>query len=92
MTDNFLKLNEDKTELVFIGTRKQLKKCDGSVGNNITITGIDIEYSTSVHNLSFYFDKNLKGSSHVNSAVLLTVLSTVSLKSIISWVPHQPRF
>ena len=36
------------------------------MGNSVTIAGKDIECSTSLCNLSFYFDNNLKGSPFLN--------------------------
>ena len=65
MADNFLKLNEDKTEVSFSSTRQQLNRCKDYIGNRVTIAG-ENEYPISVHNLGFYFDNNVKGSSHVN--------------------------
>ena len=62
MTDTFHKLNEDKTQVVFIGTWQQLNKCKDYIGTGITIVVKGIKYSISVHNLSFYFDNNFKGS------------------------------
>ena len=78
MADNFLTLNEDKTEVVFIGTWQHPNNCKDYLGNSITIAGTVVEYSTLGFNLSFYFGNNLKESSNVNK------LYSTALKFIIS--------
>ena len=63
MTQNLLKLNEDKTEFIVFGTRQQLEKVDTiavKIGTE-TITPTDM-----VHNLGYFMDKHLKNSQHIN--------------------------
>ena len=60
---NFLKLNDEKTEYVIIGTYKNLQyvaDTDIAIGNE-TITASDF-----MRDLGFFFDKELKGTVHIN--------------------------
>ena len=57
MTQNFLKLNTDKTECILFGTRKQLAK----VGHINIKAGVEV-----VRNLGYMMDKLLKNASHIN--------------------------
>jgi hypothetical protein len=57
MASNFLKLNDDKTELIFLGTSKNLAKL--SV-NTVQIGDSTIESSKTVRNIGAVFDQQLK--------------------------------
>ena len=63
MTLNMLKLNDDKTEFIILGTRQQLAKLsDVSIRiGSTTVPPVDY-----VHNLGFFLDRLLKNSNHVN--------------------------
>lgn len=54
---------EDKTEFLFIGTRKQLTKIDTS--RSITIGERDIDPGLCAGNLGVWFDSQLNISTHV---------------------------
>ena len=63
MRTNLLKLNDDKTELIVLGTRPQLSKV-GEVStmiSNDTISTVSL-----VCNLGILFDKELKWIVHIN--------------------------
>ena len=63
MASNFLRLNDDKTELLVIGTSQMLDKLDMkklSVGNDL------ISPSTSARNIGAQFDKTMSMSSQVS--------------------------
>ena len=64
MRTNLLKLNDDKTELIVLGTRQQLKKV-GDV--TIMISNDTILAVPSVRNLGIHFDKELKWVVHINN-------------------------
>ena len=53
MNVNYLKLNGDKTELIFLGTPQQLAKCCEIIPNNITLLGDNIKPAAQVHNLGY---------------------------------------
>ena len=64
MAANQLKLNEDKTEVILIGTELQL--------DNVNIAHLEIGQasvpivSSAVHNLGSWFDVNLKMTKQIN--------------------------
>ena len=62
---NKLKLNSDKTEVLFIGTRQQLEKCRDFIRKDQKIGSESIKPVTSVRNLGFYMDERLDGESHI---------------------------
>ena len=73
---NLLKLNNDKTEFLMVGTQYQL-----SVAGDLGITiGQDLIKSCSVvQNLGVMFDHNLKSTTHVNK---LVSISYVTMRNI----------
>ena len=48
MSTNLLKLNQDKSEVLFIATHQQLSKFLPVIGSHITLNGAEIEHSSSV--------------------------------------------
>ena len=59
-----LKLNSDKTEIILIGIKPQLKKIKF---NHIKVGHVDVSVqTTAVRNLGAWFDCNLKMSTHIN--------------------------
>ena len=63
MIEDRLMLNDDKTELVLIGTRQQLQKVKL---NDITVGDTVVEAKSVVQNLRSWFDRNLDMSSHIS--------------------------
>ena len=57
MAQNFLKLNDDKTELITLGSRHNLSQLDQT---EITIGNCTVEPSTQVRNIGATFDSELK--------------------------------
>ena len=64
MGDIKLKMNEDKTELMAIGTRSKLSQVIPNL-TPFSISGCDIPFSQSVRNLSFYLDETLSMDAHI---------------------------
>ena len=62
MTRDRLKLNEDKTEVILIGTRQQLAKVNVT---SIAVGDETIEAKPSVRNLGSWFDSQLSMSTHI---------------------------
>ena len=56
MIEDRLMLNDDKTELMLIGTRQQLQKVNL---NNITVGDTIVEVKSVARNLGSWFDRNL---------------------------------
>jgi hypothetical protein len=63
MTANFLKLNEDKTEILIISRKKDI---DDHVPN-IKIGDANVEASHSAKNIGVIFDKTLNMDAHINA-------------------------
>ena len=63
MGDSKLKINDDKTELMAIGTRSKLSQVIPNLAP-MSISGCDIPFSQSVGNLSFYLDETLSMDAH----------------------------
>ena len=63
MIEDRLMLNDDKTELMLIGTRQQLQKVNL---NDITAGDTVVEAKSVVRNLRSWFDCNLGMSSHIS--------------------------
>ena len=64
MSSNRLRMNADKTQLLWLGTRQQLNKL--SV-NELQLLGARVSFSGSVSNLSVTIDSVLSMSDHVTS-------------------------
>ena len=63
MIEDWLMLNDDKTELMLIGTRQQLKKVNL---NSITVGNTTIEAKSVMRNLGSWFDRHLDMSAHIS--------------------------
>ncbi len=64
MVKIMLKLNDDKTEFIVIGTRQQRSKIDIP---HININGTDIAPISTVRNLGVMFDSEMSMKAHVSS-------------------------
>ena len=63
MTQNLLKLNNNKTEFILMGTQQQLSKLDNI---SLHISSDTIKPTDHVRNLGFIIDSLLKNGSHIN--------------------------
>ena len=83
MRTNLLKLNDDKTEFIILGTRQQLS----IVGSpSIQIGNDDINCVTSVRNLGFYMDQELKNGVHINklsSVLYFTIRKIAQIRPLL---------
>ena len=57
MTSNFLKLNDDKTEFIIVGSKQQLTKVSS---NSVRVGDVDILHAESVKNIGAWFDSSFK--------------------------------
>ncbi len=64
MVKNMLKLNDDKTEFIAIGTRQKRSKLDIP---HININGTDIAQTSTIPNLGVMFDSEMSMKAHVSS-------------------------
>ena len=78
MTDNRLKLNDDKTEaLLFSHTNKVVP-----LPSSVSLNACDIPFSDSVRNLGFIFDSNLSMRQHVSKVCQVAYLELKRISSI----------
>ncbi len=64
MTDNFLLLNYEKTEVLIIEPKNHKSN---NLEHSITLDGCSVNYFSSVRNLGVLFDSNLSFESHISS-------------------------
>ena len=64
MGDSKSKMNDDKTDLLAIGTRSKLSQVIPNLAP-VSISGCDIHFSQSVRNLGFYLDETLSMDAHI---------------------------
>jgi len=64
MSSNKLKMNEDKTETIAIGTKSKLLQCKLKA---LTLQGADIPFSKTVRNLGIIFDESLSMEAQVSN-------------------------
>ena len=83
MKSNLLKLNDDKTEFLVLGTRKNLETAGNfslKIGNDI------IQQSECIRNLGMFWDKELKGTAHFNqltSSLYYTIRNVARIRHLI---------
>ena len=81
MKSILLKLNDDKTEFLVLGTRKNLETAGNfslKIGNDI------IQQSECIRNLGMFWDKELEGTAHFNQ---LTSSLYYTIRNI-AWIRH----
>ena len=83
MHTNFLKLNDEKTKYIIIGTYKNLQYV---ADTDITIADETITASDFMRDLGFWFDKELKGSVHINkitSSCIYTIRNVTRIRHLL---------
>lgn len=80
MVVNKLKLNEDKTEFLLVGTKQQLNKLD--LPMTIKVCGEDIKSVDCVRNLGFYMDSQMKNDKHINKIVSTAYLTLRNIRAV----------
>ena len=66
MRTNLLKLNDEKTEFLIIGTKQQLSKVKTT---SISVGQDEIPCSETARNLGYYYDQHMNNSAHINKLV-----------------------
>ena len=79
MRTNFLKLNDDKTEFLIIGTPQQLTKVTTT---SIKIGQDSIQKSEAARNLGFYYDLHMKNTTHINKLCSTLYLTLKNIAKI----------
>src|SRR6218665_1492874 len=86
MSSNRLRLNQDKTQHICLGTRAQLSKIDF---DSLCFRFPNVNFSSSVHGLGFILDPALSLSDHVNSVSSSCFYYLRQLRSIRQSLPHD---
>ena len=79
MSSNRLKLNADKTDIIWLGTPQKLKLIES---NTIRLGDIDIKSSTTVKNLGVIFDSEMTLTSQANAVVKTCFYQLRQLRTI----------
>ena len=66
MSDRKLKMNDDKTELIAIGTKSMINQVTPNL-TPVSISGYDIPFSQSARNLGVFIDETLSMDVHIKS-------------------------
>ena len=66
MSLNLLKLNEDKSEIMFIATGQQLSKFLPQIGSSVKLNGTEIRHSSAAQNLGYLMDSKFRNDAHIN--------------------------
>ena len=64
MSDRKLKMNDDKTELIAIGTKSMINQVTPNL-TPVSISGYDIPFSQSARNLGVFIDETLSMDVHI---------------------------
>ena len=68
-SNNFLKLNTDKTKYILIGSQGNLKKVSEHDLPPLKLNGDILEKKSSVKNLGVIFDENMSWTDHLNTSI-----------------------
>ena len=66
LSDNYLKLNDDKSQVIIIGTPSSVAKCK-STATSIKLGDSVIPFSSNVTNLGVIFDESLSFNDHIKN-------------------------
>ena len=83
-----LKLNDDKTEFMIIGTRAQLDKVNVS---EIVVSQAKVPAVTIVRNLGTWLDTNLTISAHINETCQAAIYHLYNIKRISRYLSYDDR-
>ena len=89
MDDSKLKMNDDKTELMAIGTRSKLSQVIPSLAP-MSISGCDIPFSQSVRNIRFYLDETLSMDAHIKYLCRILFCQLHRIGKIHSFLSTDP--
>ena len=92
MTENHLKLNDDKTEALLFPLSSSLKPSTVSLSDSITLGSHNIPFSDSASSLGFILDSKLSMKKHVIKSAKLLISSLNALVQSVGFsVKTQPR-
>ena len=88
MDGSRLKLNAEKTQLVWVGTRQQLEKVDIET---VDILESNVQVSSSVKDLGVLIDNSLSMSGHVNALTKSSFFQLRQIRTIKRRLPRHAR-
>ena len=77
---NDMQVNPDKTEIMTVGSRGQLKKLDGTA--SVSVGGVQLSWSESVKIVGITFDRSLNFKKHVAEVCQTSAYHTRALRRI----------
>ena len=83
MNENRLKMNVQKTELIFLGSKQQLKKCETS---DIRVIDDKVERSKVTKYLGSWLDENLSFAKHVTMKHKAAMWNIHRIRNICSYL------
>ena len=86
MNETKLRMNPDKTEFIFFGSRQHLQKCSSDI---IEVCGDKIKKSESVRYLGGYLDKNLNFQEHVRKMCSIAMANFVKIREIRQYLSSE---
>jgi len=86
MLNNDLKLNDDKTEFLIIGTSQQLEKLNNT---SICVGDSDIHPVPIARNLGSWFDSNLSMATHITKICSSSFYYTYNIRQIRKYLSQQ---
>ena len=86
MIQDRLRINDDKTKFLLVGTRQQLDKLDSC---SITVGNNHISPSPSVRNLGSWFDSNISMTDHINKACNVAFYHLHNLRHIKKYLSRD---
>ena len=81
-----LKMNPDKTEFIYFGSKAQLSK---SRINTVDVCGDKIKISNSVRNLGAFLDETLSFKSHVNKKCQAAMINFIKIRKIRQFLSQE---
>ena len=101
MADNHLKLNEEKTQIIWLGTRQQLNKVTARA---LTLLNAAVKFSTTVKDLGVLLDSQLTMADHIAALSrscffyirqlrsIRQSLTTDAMKTLVYAFEQRPRW
>ena len=88
MSQNFLRLNENKTEFIVFGNTVQLSKLKTST---LVVGDSCVKLSSKVRNLGAIFDNKMKLTSHVNTVSQKAHNQLRNISKIQKYLSHETK-
>ena len=88
LSNNFLKINPEKTEILLIGTPRNVERSK-NILQSIKLNDVIIPFTPSAKNLGVHFDSNLSFSDHIRKIAKTSFSQLKNLKHIRKYFDQQ---